>query len=144
MSRSQLVTFYIDSPSEPQYSLLMAILRRTRASLVRDGRVHLYSQTDDGRDYVSRECSEENAYATVAKLFECAEIVALDAEVSHSGRTMLFNFDPCYDGQIVVTILGESVVLPDGMIDFNWYYSFWKDQMNGLVTITGIEFSIHL
>lgn len=144
MSRSQSITFYIDASAEPQFELLMAIFRKSHASFVRDARIHVYSQSDDGRDYVSKPCSEEDAFDTVIKLFEIGAIAAVDAEVACVGRTTIFNFDPSYDGQIVITILGDYVALPDGMIDFNRYYSFWKEKLNDLVTITGIEFSVHV
>lgn len=143
MSRLQSVSFYIDSLAEPQFIVLMAILRRLHVSFVRDGRIHLYVQTDDGRDYDSRNCSEQNAFDTIAVMLERSEIAAFDATVDAAGRSMLFNFDPSYDGQIVVTILGDCVEMPDGMIDFNWYYQFWKEKLDDFVTITGVEFSVH-
>lgn len=144
MSRSQIITFYIDASTEPQFELLMAVLRKSHASFVRDARIHVFSDSGDGRDYVSKPCSEEDAFDTVAKLFAIGAIAAVDAEVTCGGRRMILNFDPSYDGQIVITILGNYVALHDGMIDFNWYYSYWKENLKDLVTITGIEFGVHV
>ena len=143
MSGQKIVSFYIDSSNEPQHVVLIAILRKLSASLARDGRIHAYVQTEDGRDYFSPPCSEEKALDTIRTLFAESKIAAVDAEVNYDGRAMLFSLDPRYERQIVISILGECVELPDGMIDFNWYYSFWKECMGGLVSIAGVEFSVH-
>jgi hypothetical protein len=143
MPRQAIISFYIDSTKEPQHVVLIAMLRKLGASLVRDSRIHAYVQTEDGREYLSSPCSEGMAFDTVGALFTESKIAAVDAEVDHEGRAMLFSFDPSYDGQITITILGECVELPDRMIDFNWYYTFWKNCIGDLVDIAGVEFSVH-
>ena len=121
MSRKQSVSFYVDTTKELQHVVLIALLRGVGASLVRDGRIHAYVQTEDGHDSISPPCSEEQAFGMTAALFDESKIAAIDAEVNCEGRAMLFSFDPSHEGQIAITILGKGVELPDGMIDFNWY-----------------------
>jgi len=125
-----------------QYLSLMNILRSASAVLTTVGSLNAFVQTDDGRDVLSLDMEEENAYDRVAGLFASGTIVSLDVGFPLEGREHRFNCDPTYEGQLSITLLGDVQILDDGMIDFNWYYRFWSTIARKHITVEGVEFSV--
>lgn len=156
MSRSSGLTFLVDFDTLTSVSLLIQFLKKKSAILTWDNEIHCFTADDgmtripldmDCDDYVTRipldvDCGESDPYQVIYDLFKSRKIVSFDFKIPMAERTMCFNCDLDLKNKIMITIFGDSVLLDDGMIDFNWYYNFWKELFVGKFRIAGVEFSV--
>ena len=87
------------------------------------------------------EVTEENSYPVLEKMLVSREVEGFECRMDVNGKTMWFSCDTGFNDSLCITILPDSILLDDGMIDFNWYYKFWKEMFPESTYMYGVEFS---
>jgi hypothetical protein len=141
MGRSVSLTFYGEFRDERQWPSLLKIVRQGDAVLIRGGSISAFTKAEDGMEYVSVPCHDRDPYETLQECFEAGRIASFDFGVVSDGVELRFNGNASFKDRLVLTVLGNYRFLEDGMIDFNWYYTFWISRISGELDVTGIEFS---
>ena len=146
MSRMAGLQLYTSCTSQTRIKLLLQFLRRRDAKLVVDNYIRAFADDPDeypgGRHVCDIEANDENAYSILEHKLITREVLSFDFCMDVNGQTMYFNCDPSYNDNLAITILAGAVLLDDGMIDFSWYYKFWREVFTGHAYIYQVEFSV--
>ncbi len=86
--------------------------------------------------------SEQDAPNLVEASFRNGTISSVDFGLPVDKGEIRFNCNPCFNERLIISVLGEFRTLEDGMLDFNWYYRFWRDLLQGELFIRGVEFDV--
>ncbi len=146
MSRMAGLQLYTSCTSQGRIERLMQFLKRKDAKLVVDNYIRAFADDSDedpgGRHVCDIEAHEKNAYSTLEHKLKTREVLSFDFRMHVNGRTMYFNCDPSWNDYLAITILAGAELLEDGMIDFSWYYNFWKEVFTDHAYIYRVEFSV--
>lgn len=146
MMRMSSLSLHTRCSSQTRIKLLLQFLKGRDAKLVNGNYIRAFADDSDD-DLPSRcvfdiEATEENAFSVLERMLTNREVLSFDFRMEINGRTMYFNCDPSWHDQLLITILADPVLLDDGMIDFTWYYEFWKEVFTGHAYIHRVEFDV--
>lgn len=141
MSRTSGITLYANCAGRSCTSLLLEFLKRNSAIFTHEDVIYAYEEDDQdfGRNPFDVKCREEDSHEVLYKMLESGEIRSFDVEIPIAEKAIYFNCDPSYENALHITILANPVLQDDGMIDFNWYYNFWKQVFTGHSYINRVE-----
>jgi hypothetical protein len=126
----------------------MLFLKRKNTKLLMKNSNVIRGFADDSDDTVPGFCvfdieaTEENSYSVLENSLISQEVLAFECQIEVNGQTMGFRCHPYDRDSLGITILPDLILLDDGMIDFNWYYKFWKEVFSESTYVYGVEFSV--